>query len=64
MIDGAERKTIELGSSLIHLDIRETQVAAIKLFESKGYKKWGTNPYYALVDGENLKGYYFFKKLK
>ena len=64
MIEVAEKKTIELGSSFIQLDIRETQVAAIKLFESKGYKKWGTNPYYALVDGENLKGYYFFKKLK
>ena len=59
-----EKKTLELGSSFIQLDIRETQVAAIKLFESKGYKKWGNNPYYACINGKNIKGFYFFKKLK
>ena len=64
MIDVAEKKALELGSTFIHLDIRETQEAAIKLFELKGYKKWGINPYYAFVDGKNLKGHYFFKKLK
>ena len=63
MIDVAEKKALELGSNFIHLDIRETQEAAIKLFESKGYIRWGTNPHYALVDGKNLKGYYFFKKI-
>ena len=60
MIDVAESKAIELGSSLVHIDIRETQKVAIKLFELKGYKKWGTNPFYANVDGKNLKGYYFY----
>ena len=64
MIDVAEKKALELGSRFIHLDVRETQEAAIKLFELKGYKKWGINPYYAFVDGKNLKGHYFFKKLK
>ena len=64
MIDVAEKKALEYSSSLIHLDIRETQKAAIKLFESKGYKKWGTNSYYAFIDGKNLKGHYFYKKLK
>ena len=64
MINVAEKKALELGSKFIHLDVRETQEAAIKLFESKGYKKWGINPHYAFVDGKNLKGYYFFKKIK
>ena len=41
-----------------------TQEAAIKLFESKGYKKWGVNPFYALVNGKNVKGYYYYKKIK
>ena len=63
MIDVAEKKAKELGSNFVHLDIRETQEAAIKLFESKGYVKWGTNPHYAFVNGKNLKGYYFFKKI-
>ena len=64
MIDVAEKKALEYSSSIIHLDIRETQKAAIKLFESKGYKKWGTNSYYAFIEGKNLKGHYFYKKLK
>ena len=64
MIDVAEKKALEYSSSFIHLDIRETQKAAIKLFESKGYKRWGINPHYAFVDSKNLRGFYFFKKLK
>ena len=64
MIDVAEQQAIEFGSKLVQLDVRETQEAAIKLFESKGYKKWGTNPCYAFVDDVNLKGYYYYKKLK
>ena len=64
MIDFSENIALELGSSFIHLDVRETQLAAIQLFESKGFKKWGTNPHYAFVNGKNLKGHYFSKKLK
>ena len=64
MIDVAEQKATEFGANCVQLDVRETQEAAIKLFESKGYNKWGTNPHYALVDGKNLKGHYFFKKIK
>ena len=64
MIDVAEKKALELGSNFIHLDVRETQEAAIKLFEAKGYKTWGTNPVYAFINGQNLRGHYFFKQLK
>ena len=64
MIDKAESIGLEYGAKCAHLDVRETQEAAIKLFESKGYSKWGTNPFYALVNGKNIKGYYYFKKLK
>ena len=64
MIDVAEKQALEFGSRFVQLDVRETQEAAIKLFESKGYKKWGTNPFYACVDDINLKGYYYYKKLK
>ena len=64
MINVAEKKALEFGSKFIHLDVRETQKVAIKLFESRGYKRWGINPHYACVDSKNLKGFYFFKKLK
>ena len=36
MIDKAETSGIENGSTCVHLDVRETQEAAIKLFETKG----------------------------
>ena len=64
MIDKAELVGLEYGANCVHLDVRETQKAAIKLFKSKGYFKWGTNPYYAVVDGRNIKGYYYYKKLQ
>ncbi len=64
MIDRAEFIGLEHGANCAHLDIRETQKAAIKLFESKGYVRWGINPFYALINGKNLKGYYYYKKLK
>ena len=64
MIDVAEKKAQEFSSNFIQLDVRESQEAAIKLFEAKGYTKWGTNPYYAFINGKNLKGHYYFKRLK
>lgn len=64
MIDTAENIGLENGARCIHLDVRETQDAAIKLFESKGYIRWATNPYYAEVNGKNIKGYYYYKVIK
>ena len=64
MIDKAEIIGLENGANCVQLDVRETQDAAIQLFNSKGYKKWGTNPNYAQVDGKNIKGFYYLKKLK
>ena len=64
LIDKAEAIAIDKGASHIQLDVRQTQDAAIQLFKSKGYEQWGTNPFYAIVDGKNIEGLYFFKKLK
>ena len=64
MIDKAEAIIKESGSGCVQLDVRETQKAAIQLIKSKGYKQWGINPNYAIVDGSNIKGFYFLKKLK
>ena len=64
MIDKAEAISKENGSSCVQLDVRETQKAAIQLIKSKGYRQWGINPNYAIVDGNNIKGFYFLKKLK
>jgi|TARA_B110000438_G_scaffold245281_1_gene246191 ribosomal protein S18 acetylase RimI-like enzyme len=63
MIDQAEIIAKENNGSCLQLDIRETQDAAIQLFKSKGFKQWGENPYYAVVDGKTIKGLYFYKKI-
>ena len=64
MIDKAEIVGRDKGANCVQIDIRETQKAAIQLFKSKGYKQWGTNPSYALVDGKKIKGFYYLKQLK
>jgi ribosomal protein S18 acetylase RimI-like enzyme len=47
----------------INLDVRETQEAAIQLYESLGYERWGTNPNYAVVNGRSVTGCYYTKRL-
>ncbi|MBT3776485.1 MAG: GNAT family N-acetyltransferase [Pelagibacteraceae bacterium] len=63
MIDLAIKISKENNKSSIQLDIRETQSAAIQLFESKGFSKWGENPSYAFINGNRVKGYYYYKDL-
>ena len=63
MIDYAIVKSKENNKNSIQLDIRETQIAAIKLFESKGFIRWGENPEYAFVNGRPIKGYYYYKNI-
>ena len=63
MIDKAIEISRENNKKSIQLDIRETQSAAIKLFENKGFLKWVENPSYAFVNGTRIKGYYYYKDL-
>ena len=63
MIDTAEIIAHENSVSCVQLDIRETQEAAIQLFRSKGFKQWGVNPNYALVEGKTIQGLYFYKNI-
>ena len=63
MIDLAIEISKENNMKSIQLDIRETQSAAIQLFENKGFVKWGTNPSYAFINGSRIKGYYYYKDL-
>ena len=49
---------------VLNLDIRETQGAAIGLYESLGYEMWGTHPAYARVRGKTIRGHFFYKDLK
>lgn len=51
------------GLRILNLDVRETQEAAIALYQSMGYRRWGTHPNYALIDGRWLTGFYYCKDL-
>lgn len=53
----------ELGLLVLNLDLRDTQRAAIGLYETMGYVRWGTHPCYAQVDGRTVPGHYYYKQL-
>lgn len=58
--DGAR----SLGYHVLNLDVRETQTAAIQLYHSLGYERWGIHPCYARVNGRTIAGLYFHKLLR
>ena len=60
----AEEGARGLGYHVINLDVRETQEAAIRLYESLGYTRWGTHPVYARIQGRTVRGFYFYKLLQ
>ena len=51
------------GYSVLNLDVRESQTAAIGIYESMGFVRWGTHPRYALVDGKIVPGNFYFLAL-
>jgi RimJ/RimL family protein N-acetyltransferase len=53
----------ELGLVVLNLDLRDTQRAAIRLYESLLYRRWGTHPCYARVEGRVVPGHYYYKRL-
>jgi len=59
----AERLARELGLVVLNLDLRDTQHAAIGLYESLGYSRWGIHPCYAQVEGRIIPGHYYYKRL-
>lgn len=61
LLDTAEKLAVEMGYKVLQVDVRETQDAAIALFEKKGFRRWGENPAYAFVGSRIIKGYYYAK---
>lgn len=51
------------GYAILNLDVRDTQTAAIQLYESLGYVRWGTHPAYARVVGQVVPGHFYYKRL-
>ncbi len=63
LLDLAEKTAQKEGFRIINLDVRETQQAAISLYESAGYALVGNHPCYAMIDGQFVGGRYYYKKL-
>ena len=63
LVEAAEVEARRDRFSLLNLDVRATQDAAVRLFESLGFRCWGTHPYYARVRGEAIPGRYYCKLL-
>jgi ribosomal protein S18 acetylase RimI-like enzyme len=53
-----------MGYHVINLDVRETQTAAINLYERLGYIRWGEHPAYARVAGRTVRGFHYYKLLQ
>jgi ribosomal protein S18 acetylase RimI-like enzyme len=53
-----------LGYQVLNLDVRETQAAAIALYESLGFIRWGIHPAYARVSGRTVRGVFYYKLLQ
>ncbi len=51
------------GVRALNLDVRETQARAIAVYEQLGYRRWGSNPRYAWIDGRWYAGHYYVKDL-
>ena len=53
-----------LGFLMLNLDVRETQLAAIRLYEGCDYQRWGEHPAYARVEGKLVRGLFYCKRLR
>ncbi len=63
LVNRVEQQAKSLGYSVINLDVRETQDAAIKLYESMKYERYATHPAYAYVKDHYIAGHYYMKIL-
>lgn len=59
----AEEEAKKLGLSVIRLRVNATLLMAIKLYESCGYKRWGTLDKYEIIDGKMTSGHFYYKDI-
>jgi GNAT superfamily N-acetyltransferase len=64
LLQAAERQARADGFSVLKLSVRETQEAAIKLYEESGYVQWGVLPCYEFVNAKMVPGRFFYKNLE
>jgi ribosomal protein S18 acetylase RimI-like enzyme len=64
LVAAVEEAARKAGFYFLNLDVRETQAPAIKLYEAMGFSLWGSNPNYAMVEGQIIGGRYYSKQLR
>ena len=64
MLRRVEDRGRALGYQVLNLDVRETQEAAIHLYERVGFMRWGEHPAYARVNGRTVRGFFYYKLLQ
>lgn len=64
LLHEAEREARRGGFTSLRLAVRETQEAAIKLYEESGYIRWGTLPAYEFVNAHMVAGHFYYKNLE
>lgn len=63
LVSKAEFQAKKVGLTVLRLSVRSTMDAAIRLYESVGYKRWGVLDKYEMVDGKMVSGYFYYKDL-
>jgi ribosomal protein S18 acetylase RimI-like enzyme len=63
LLDLVEKTAEKEEYKVMNLDLRETQTAAINLYETNGYQLIGTHPNYAMIDNKFIAGRYYYKLL-
>ncbi len=63
LMDALEETARAEDFAVLNLDVRESQTAAMQLYESCGFECWGVAPYYARVDDRMIAGHYYVKQL-
>ena len=64
LLEAAEREARTQGFSVLKLSVRDTQEAAISLYEENGYACWGTLPTYEYVNAKMIAGRFYYKNLE
>lgn len=63
LLKAAEEEAKKLGLSVVRLRVNATLATAIKLYESCGYKRWGTLDKYEILDGKMTGGHFYYKDI-
>ncbi len=61
LLEEVEKKSIADGYAVINLDVRETMEGAIHLYETLGYKHFGTHPFSVRANNKTIQSRFYYK---